>query len=155
MPTRRQPLTKQTNYWKKILGTNKSFQCIYSGIPLENNNFSLDHYLPWSFVAHDQIWNLVPTSPAANSSKSNNLPNNQYLNDFIQMQFNGLTVAKDIFSQREFDKKTENFVTDLSLKDTSDLLTFEKLKEAYTQTISPLTLLAINQGFSCGWKYQL
>ena len=30
--------------------------------------------MPWSYVAHDELWNLHPTTKAINSSKSNNLP---------------------------------------------------------------------------------
>ena len=38
-------------------------------------DLSLDHFVPWSYVAHDELWNLVPTTKAVNSSKSNDLPN--------------------------------------------------------------------------------
>ena len=30
--------------------------------------------MPWSYVAHDEFWNLHPTTRAINSSKSNHLP---------------------------------------------------------------------------------
>ncbi len=155
MPVKRDSLTKQTSYWKKILDENNGtpIRCIYSGTPLKVGNFSLDHYLPWSFVAHDQLWNLIPTLPSVNSCKSNNLPDERYFNTFIQMQYDGLLIAKQIFSQHEFDKQTEHFIADLALKETTDLLEFEKLQDAYKRTISPLTLLAINQGFTKGWHY--
>src|SRR5690606_225689 len=32
---------------------------------------SIDHFLPWSFVAHDLIWNLHPVEKSINSKKSN------------------------------------------------------------------------------------
>ena len=35
---------------------------------------SIDHFVPWSYVAHDEFWNLSPTTRSANSSKSNCLP---------------------------------------------------------------------------------
>lgn len=78
MPTKRDSLAKQTNYWKKILSTQPEgkFTCIYSGSKLKADEFSLDHFLPWSFVAHDQLWNLIPTTNSVNSSKSNNIPDN-------------------------------------------------------------------------------
>jgi|SaaInlStandDraft_7_1057024.scaffolds.fasta_scaffold16127_4 hypothetical protein len=155
VPSRRSSLNKQSIFWKKVLqskGT-QDFHCIYSGAPLTDTNFSLDHYLPWSFVAHDQIWNLIPTPAEINSSKSNNLPHDSYLNKFIKFQHQGLIIAKDIYSSREFDNKTEPFVADLPLNQTSDLLNFNKLHSAYTQTIIPLHLIAKNQGFSSSWLY--
>ena len=43
--------------------------CIYTGNPLERNSFDLDHFMPWSFVSHNQNWNLIPTDSSFNSSK--------------------------------------------------------------------------------------
>lgn len=31
-------------------------------------------YIPWSYVAHDELYNLTPTTKNVNSSKSNRLP---------------------------------------------------------------------------------
>ena len=117
MPVKRDSLAKQTAYWKKILDSPQGgeFCCIYSGTPLQVGNFSLDHFLPWSFVAHDQLWNLIPTTASVNSSKSNNIPDERYINMFIQAQYDGLMIAKKIFSQREFDKQTEHFIADLGV----------------------------------------
>lgn len=47
--------------------------------PLNDKNISIDHFVPWSYVAHDELWNLTPTTRSINSSKSNNLPDwNRY-----------------------------------------------------------------------------
>ena len=45
---------------------------------LNGVDISLDHFVPWSYVAHDELWNLVPTTKSLNSSKSNALPNWNY-----------------------------------------------------------------------------
>jgi hypothetical protein len=155
MPVVRNSLTKQINYWKKILDGNngQELRCIYSGVVLRADSISMDHYLPWSFVAHDQLWNLIPTLPSVNSSKSNNLPDERYFNSFVKMQHEGLLIANKIFSPGQFDKQTEHFIVDLALQEKNDLLEFEKLQNAYKRTIGPLALLAINQGFSNGWYY--
>lgn len=42
---------------------------------MDTGDVSLDHFVPWSYVAHDELWNLVPTTKSLNSSKSNDLPN--------------------------------------------------------------------------------
>ncbi len=38
------------------------------------DSFAIDHFIPWSFVVHDQLWNLVPTDRSSNSAKSDRLP---------------------------------------------------------------------------------
>lgn len=154
-PVNRASITNQRNYWREIL-INKNgtdIRCIYSGAPL-SNDFSLDHYLPWSFVAHDQLWNLIPTSPEINSSKSNKIPASTYFDGFVKIQHQGLNLASHIFSDRKFSKISETFLTDLPLTDISDLLDYQKLYVAYQQSIDPLIILAKNQGFSDGWTYK-
>ena len=47
---------------------------IYAGIILDGSQISIDHFIPWSYVAHDELWNLNPTTRSINSSKSNHLP---------------------------------------------------------------------------------
>lgn len=46
----------------------------YTGDILEENDISVDHVIPWSFMYSDDIWNLVLTSKSNNSKKSNNVP---------------------------------------------------------------------------------
>ncbi|NQT61149.1 MAG: hypothetical protein HQ557_19450, partial [Bacteroidetes bacterium] len=72
-PSARNSLSMQTKFWKGVL-QHKQLTCIFSGKPLTQKDISIDHFLPWSFVAHDQLWNLIPVSKSINSSKSNNLP---------------------------------------------------------------------------------
>lgn len=37
-------------------------------------NFHVDHFIPWSYMFDDDIWNLVLACPKCNSRKSNSLP---------------------------------------------------------------------------------
>ena len=46
----------------------------YTGEILEENDISVDHVIPWSFMYSDDIWNLVITSKSINSKKSNSIP---------------------------------------------------------------------------------
>ncbi len=46
----------------------------YTENELANNNISIDHVIPWSFMYSDDIWNLVITSKSNNSIKSNSIP---------------------------------------------------------------------------------
>jgi HNH endonuclease len=49
-----------------------------SGAPLDDA-FSIDHFLPWSFVAHDLLWNLTPVFGTTNSKKGDALPNAKHV----------------------------------------------------------------------------
>lgn len=73
MPPQERKLEKVKKYWKLIL-TLEPVQEIYSGKILTEKDISIDHFVPWSYVAHDEMWNLNPTTKSINSSKSNNLP---------------------------------------------------------------------------------
>ena len=65
---------------------NTSPVCFYSGIEIET--ISHDHFLPWSFLGSDPVYNFVPTTKGINSSKSNSIPHEKYLNSLAAFQFN-------------------------------------------------------------------
>ena len=56
----------------------------YSGKPLADNDISVDHVIPWSFMYSDDIWNLVLTSKSNNSSKSNSIPSQEVIDRLKQ-----------------------------------------------------------------------
>lgn len=47
---------------------------VFTQEPLEKKQYDVDHFVPWSFVMNDELWNLMPMSSSLNSSKSNRLP---------------------------------------------------------------------------------
>lgn len=61
-------------YWKLIIQIDSSLRDIYGDILLKDEKISVDHFVPWQYVAHDELWNLHPTTKSINSSKSNSLP---------------------------------------------------------------------------------
>ncbi|MGI0480867.1 HNH endonuclease domain-containing protein [Geminocystis sp. CENA526] len=151
-PEKRNSLTNQANYWKFIL-EKQPIKCIYSQQTLDKNTISIDHYLPWSFVAHDRLWNLIPTMNNVNSSKSNNIPSSQYLVKFIQLQHQGLTISHQYLPRKEWLKYTENYLLDLKISQTEDLLNLELLTNIYNRQFEPLISLAKIQGFNDNWTY--
>jgi hypothetical protein len=151
MPTKRDSLSKQTEYWKVVMGS-QELHCIYSQQQIDPERFSLDHYLPWSFVAHNQLWNLIPTLPEVNSAKSNHLPADKYFDRFVALQYQGLTLSHRVLPEGKLSKQVEPYVSDLGFSNQEDLLVLEKLGNAYEQVLKPLVLLAGNQGFSMDWQ---
>lgn len=66
-------MDKVQRYWKLLLELGPVRE-IYGDEVITKKDISIDHFVPWSYVAHDEFWNLHPTKREINSSKSNNLP---------------------------------------------------------------------------------
>lgn len=145
-PAQRGSLYAQRQYWQNILNDG-SLRCIYSDQILDPQNFSLDHFLPWSFICHDQLWNLIPTTPSANSSKGRRLPSQDKINDFIIQQHHGLKVYQRLYQgQKPWHRAVDEYVEGLSIAE-SDLLDKGKLFTAYRKKLDPLYSLAKNMGY--------
>lgn len=64
-------------YWKAVVSLGEVCD-IYDNQVLTEKNIVIDHFIPWSYVAHDELWNLHPTTRSINSQKSNYLPEWQF-----------------------------------------------------------------------------
>ncbi len=150
-PPRQRDLKLSTRYWKSILEL-KPLQCIYSHDPLELSDLSIDHFLPWSFVGHDQLWNLVPTSKSVNSKKSDALPHQDYLEPFVNIHYDALQLWLENYARRQ--KTLEDF-TNLYRCSVSELknISYGDFSKGLKDTLRPLEQIAMNMGFSEGWRY--
>ena len=151
-PKTRGPLGMQTKFWDQII-QRKTIMCIYSQQPLIAGEFELDHFIPWSFVAHDELWNLVPVKKDANRSKGNKLPADQYLMPMIQLHFLALTESKIFMGERNWHSIVESHLLALKLDYTS-LLYKHRLTPAYKAILTPLMAIAKQIGFSDNWKFK-
>lgn len=73
-PIQRDSLTKQHKFWDSYIETVGNITCIYTNKPIYPKQYDLDHFVPWSFVSHNLLWNLILADSSINSSKSNSLP---------------------------------------------------------------------------------
>lgn len=140
-------------FWNIVLAQAGHMTCIYSGQPLQKGDFSLDHFLPWRFVAHDLLWNLLPTPKVVNSSKSDNLPDAAlYFDPFAQMQYQAVQV---IARAPQTAKLLEDHVLLFKVSAITDLQTmpFPVFRDTLHQSIAPQLQIAANMGFSTGWRY--
>ena len=152
-PMARESLQSQTKFWKHVLD-HSSMNCLFSGEPITKDDLSLDHFLPWSFIAHDQLWNLLPVSRSINSSKLNRLPSfSKYLDGFVDRQYQGLSVYYETTSRQSWKKIIEPYQTDLHLTE-NEILNKDSLGRHLRQTLNPLCGLAEAQGFSPNWVYK-
>lgn len=152
-PSKRASLNRQTKYWKAVLERRK-LNCIFSNKPIEEVDFSLDHFLPWSFIGHDQLWNLIPISRSVNSSKSDNIPSmEKYLDGFIEQQIMGLEVSAEVMTDKAWKNHTDDFIVGLNVG-FEDLTNNQKiLTNKYQDHLEPLADMASNMGFNSKWVY--
>lgn len=55
-------------------------KCFYCGENIADNEISVDHVIPWSYMFSDDLWNLVYCHKGENSEKSNRLPSEEDIN---------------------------------------------------------------------------
>ena len=73
--------------WNGIMSQNVICD-VYTGEALNDISYDIDHFVPWSFVMNDELWNLMPMDSSLNSSKSNKLPAwNPFFVNFVNNQF--------------------------------------------------------------------
>lgn len=136
-------------YWSVYLQS-QSIQCIYSKQLINTQMFSLDHFIPWSYMAHDQLWNIIPTTASVNSSKSNILPSlTNYLAEFCNLQYD----AFQFHLNQGNNKLIEDYNTMLSHADFK-LMSREHFIEKLSQEINNNSRIAINMGFQSSYVYR-
>ncbi|MBE5844550.1 MAG: HNH endonuclease [Butyrivibrio sp.] len=65
-----------------------TIQDVFTDEPIDPYKYDVDHFIPWSFVMNDELWNLMPMDSSLNSSKSNKLPEwDPFFGKFLNNQF--------------------------------------------------------------------
>lgn len=145
-------LTTQTKIWTSII-ERKNIIDLYTGLPFtkenykEHGNLSMDHFIPWSFVLHDQLWNLVPTFKNINSQKSDNLfIYEDYIEGLAQLQYDAFCFVVDENKKDEI----EEYRGILRVPDAVAFKgkgSYEEFFKRYKDGICPIYNIADNQGF--------
>lgn len=146
----RSSLLEQRKFWNAAINNSLEVRCLYTDKLLAAREYELDHFIPWSFVSHDLLWNLMPADASINSSKSNKLPDLElYLPKLAEAHQAALRINLEIGSQN---KLMEDY---LSLGHTPQdiaLMDREHLLDCFFQTFTPMMQIAHNMGFE-SWKY--
>lgn len=155
-PPQERKLEKVKKYWKMIIDLEPVYE-IYSGLVLTNKDISIDHFVPWSYVAHDEMWNLNPTTKSINSSKSNNLPDwNTYFERLARQEYQSycLMWQYDLL-HKEFEKCAKEHINndEVRYRIYRQGLEFGEFAEELKSIILPVYQSAKNCGFS-SWKYK-
>lgn len=106
------PKRKDLSIYRQILFTEfEQNNCFYCGRSLNNVTVAVDHFIPWSYIKEDKLWNFVLSCPTCNSSKNNNLASLEYLDKLAYR--NQTCIRKDIHYQKFFSDYKESTLREI------------------------------------------
>lgn len=155
-PPRERNLERVKKYWKMIRALHPIYE-IYGQKKLPSNDISIDHFVPWSYVAHDELWNLHPTIKSINSRKSNRLPDwEKYFPLLCEQEY----LAYTMLWQYEKVRKEFEFCAEKHLNNTQirrhlyrEGLSRQEFCDRLSEVVKPVYQAAQNSGFD-RWIYQ-
>lgn len=112
------------------------------------DKIEIDHYLPWSLVTHDKLWNLHPVENEINCSKGNKIADSKYLSNFTNLQFEFVRHLSSLNAKYLVDY----FVIFSISKNELLSMSSQKFNKLLSTKISIDTELAINLGFTTNWS---
>jgi len=143
-------------YWKLIIQIEPSLKDIYGEVVLADENISVDHFVPWQYVAHDELWNLHPTTKSINSSKSNSLPSwALYFDALGEIEYKAYEIkSKNEMVAHEFQKIAPYHLNNIEIRNQlyADGLDRALFKQRLEHVIKPVYESAHIQGFK-EWVY--
>lgn len=143
-------------YWKLIIQIDPSLHDIYGDVDLSDKTISVDHFVPWQYVAHDELWNLHPTTRSINSSKSNLLPSWElYFNGLGELEYKAYRLkAENEMVAKEFNKIAPYHLNNQEIRNQLyvDGLSEPEFKTRLDHIIRPVYESAKNCGFR-EWIY--
>lgn len=134
----RKALTEQRKFWDIVIDELGSVDCIYTNKKLIVGDYAVEHFLPYAFVSHGLMWNLIPADQSFNSFKSDKLPPlDKYFEPYYHLQRSALEVIQYKAPKHKFLEDYLTIVPDVSL--------FER-QRVYEQ-LQPMATIARNNGF--------
>ncbi len=144
-------------YWQLIIRHKPRITDIYGHIELKDKTISVDHFVPWQYVAHDELWNLHPTTKSINSSKSNGLPDwDMYFGALSELEYTAYKLSKEDPEVGDCFKRIEKYHLnndDIKRALYCDGLDECEFRERLGNIISPVYNSALNNGFK-QWIYE-
>ena len=87
MDEKMRKLGKVRKLWEGVLEC-REIRDVFTSEPVLAGKYDIDHFIPWSFVMNDELWNLMPMDSLLNSAKSNRLPQwDPFYRRFSENQF--------------------------------------------------------------------
>jgi hypothetical protein len=144
-------LSEPTKLWKNYIEIKGAeTKSVFENKLLINlNNLAIDHYLPWSLVTHDKLWNLHPIEQEVNSSKSNKIAESSFLKFFTNIQFSFMHHVSSLNTKYLEDYYDLFSISQMELLGISN----DRFTEILSAKISIETDLANNLGYYTKWSY--
>lgn len=78
--------------------------CFYCGKKLgfDGKGAHVDHFIPWSYVKDDKLWNFVLSCPRCNEKKNNKIPAKRYL-EIVLKRNEKIKVSSNEIAQIDFE----------------------------------------------------
>lgn len=143
-------------YWKLIISKDSSIRDIYGNVELVDEKLSIDHFVPWQYVAHDELWNLHPTIASINSKKSNNLPSwDKYFDKLSILEYKAYDLIwTDKEIKKFYDSVADSHLNDLTIRSSlyEKGLNISDFQTRLEKIIKPVYDSALSHGFKV-WVY--
>ena len=82
--------------------------CFVTGDTLRNEDLSVHHVIPWSYMYSDDLWNLVFLKKSENSILSNNIPSQKIINKLklrnqsLLYKMENMNIKNKVFNELKF-----------------------------------------------------
>lgn len=152
-------------FWETTRRLNNGFlPCFYSSKELLPGNYDIDHFIPWDFLGHNRLWNLIPSTSVINRSKSDQIPRmDTFLDSYVRRHIQALeSLVKNRFDvSLRHDLDTHNYVAGYGFTTEGEpdniMMLVEKgdspaAEIRLREELEYLAKLALRQGFR-SWDY--
>lgn len=148
--------------WNLEIDRDPGIADIYTSSPLRLEKYDLDHFIPWSYVGNDELWNLVPAESRVNRFlKRDSLPKwDEFFGDFADLQYH---LYKNVFAQgdeviiAQFEKCRAKNITSLWAR--NDLYHSGNSRKRFVKILEnnmkPIFLDAERNNFKCSFSKAL
>lgn len=128
----------KTKFWDIVIDSvDTPHQCIYTDNIIHKGDYAIEHFIPFNFLAHDLMWNLIPADQKFNSRKGALLPSlDIYFDKFYALQKYAVEIVKEKQPKNKFLQDYLTLFPELTLN-----------KERYRDHLEPLITIANNNGF--------
>jgi len=159
-PDSKRNLAKYRKKWQEAFDCPPTVDCIYTealvALRGEGKAFHLDHFLPRSWVEHDQFWNLAPVSRNINQKKSNQLPHKDYIKNLASLHCEAMErlshhMREKAENNRTWERICEEYIDGLGINPKTRF-SYSDVMQAYADVFISQMELAEKSGFAASWR---
>lgn len=140
LPIRKSLNEQRKKFWDIVIGELGKVDCIYTNSALTIGNYAVEHFIPYAFVSHDLIWNLIPAESSFNCTKSDKLPLlSEHFKPFFILHQQAVEIISYKYPNCKFLEDYLTLFPDFSPRYFNE--------EKFFEQIQPLVTIANNNGF--------